>query len=95
MAKYMRCGPTSCLEDHPTTKTLRIGGRFISLTKLEKEAGLDHGYTSYIFSGRRTPSIPYAIKLAKALGMTIDDLLYAIEQHKQDLDEKFHSELAS
>jgi transcriptional regulator with XRE-family HTH domain len=85
----------SCLEDHPTTKTVRLGGRFISLAKIEKETGLDHGYTSYIFSGKRTPSVPYAIKLAKALGMSIDDLLYAIAERQDDLEKKFREQLAS
>jgi transcriptional regulator with XRE-family HTH domain len=95
MANRTRCGPISCLEHKPTHKTIRLGGRYISLTLIEREMGLDHGYVSYIFSGKRIPSIPYAEKLADALGMTLDDLLWAIRQRRKELDEKYQRQLAS
>lgn len=67
-----RPGPTQCLEETPSSKTIRLGGRFINMTRLS-EYGFDHGYLSYILSGQRTPSIPYATRVAKCLGILDDE----------------------
>lgn len=88
--------PTECLESKPTSKTIRLGGRFISLTKIA-EHGFDAGYLSYIFSGDRVPSVPYAMRLAKTLGLfteerepDVNGLFTLISQHiaEEDADRK-------
>lgn len=68
MAKRRVAGPTKCLDENPSSQSIRLGGRFINLARLA-ERGLDHGYVSRILSAERTPSIPYATKLAKELGI--------------------------
>lgn len=72
MAKQRAAGPTKCLDDNPSSKSIRLGGRFINLMRLA-ERGLDHGYLSRILSGERVPSVPYAMKLATELGILTDN----------------------
>ena len=95
MARKDYHGPTDCLETSPTRQSIRLAGRFISLTKLESRGGFDTGYTSRIFNGTRAPSLAYATRLANALGMTRDDLLAAIEERVKNLAREFQDSLAS
>lgn len=71
MAKQRAAGPTKCLDDNPSSKSIRLGGRFINLMRLA-EHGFDHGYLSRILSEDRVPSVAYAMKLATALGIVTD-----------------------
>ena len=83
--------PTRCLEDSPTGKSIYLGGRPINLSRLA-EYGMDSGYLSYILSGERTPSVAYAKKVAKCLGILKADgspdfagLLELIEERRVSL----------
>jgi hypothetical protein len=47
---------TSCIEEHPSKKTVQIAGRYVSLRKLSAYTGIDHGYLSRGCSeGSETP----------------------------------------
>lgn len=102
MPRQSRSGsPTRCLEANPTSHSIRLGGRFISMAEIERQFDLDHGYISYILQGKRTPSIPYAKRLAKALGMfdeegepDVNGLMKAIEERVADLAEEYRRKLA-
>jgi transcriptional regulator with XRE-family HTH domain len=94
--------PTRCIELNPTSKSVRLAGRYISLAKLEEQSGLDHGYVSYIFQGKRVPSLTYARTIAKGLGMLdekgepdINGLMAAIEDRKEELEKAYRKSLAS
>lgn len=91
MPRKRLLAPTLCLEDAPTRKSIRLGGRFISITRL-CEYGMDHGYLSYILSGERTPSVAYGKKVAKCLGLYNDEgepdfagLLVLIGERRREL----------
>lgn len=92
MLKPRRPAPTQCLEDTPSSKTVRLGGRFISITRL-CEYGMDHGYLSYVLSGDRVPSVLYGKKIARCLGILKDDgmpdldgLLQLIEERRAEME---------
>lgn len=92
--------PTRCLDDEPTSKTIRLGGRFVNITRLS-EYGMDHGYLSYILSGERTPSVAYGKKIARCLGILRDDgepdlegLLSLIADRRLQLDMEHRRKLA-
>lgn len=78
-------GPRACLEYKPTHQSIRFAGRYISLVKLANEGGFDHGYLSYVFQGKRMPSIDYALRIAKCLGMGLEEWLEAIALRRAEL----------
>lgn len=94
--------PTRCLEEKPTSKTIRLAGRYISLAKLDSECNLDHGYVSHILLGRRTPTLTYAKSIARGLGMLdsegnpdVNGLIRAIEERKAEIDTNYRKRIAS
>lgn len=46
-----------------------------SQTRLSKESGVSQTYISELEAGKSKPTVPIAIKLAKALGVSIAELL--------------------
>ena len=74
-------GPKSCIEYHPDTRSVMLGGRYINITLLADVMKCDHGYLCRILRGERTPSIPFLRRMADALSMTgTDELLAAIDE---------------
>ena len=49
----------------------------LTLIELAEKAGVAKSYMYYIECGKKTPSITVAVKIAQALGCTVDDLLRA------------------
>jgi len=71
----------SCIEDHPTTQTIKLGGKYIALRRLCNYTGVDEAYMSRMLAGKRDPmrmSVGLMLQIASALGMSIDDLIQAI-----------------
>ena len=50
------------------------GHRYVSLTKLASDVGISLSHLSRILTRQRKPSFPIAIRLADAMGMTLDRL---------------------
>ncbi|MDK2895286.1 MAG: hypothetical protein PWQ98_1413 [Moorella sp. (in: firmicutes)] len=46
-----------------------------SLTRLAKESGVSQTYISELEAGKSAPTIPIVMKLAKALGVSVSELL--------------------
>lgn len=42
-------------------------------SELARAICLDRSYVSLVLSGKRTPSLPVAAKMARKLGVTLDD----------------------
>ena len=51
------------------------GHRYVSLTKLASDIGISLSHLSRILTRQRKPSFPVAIRLADAMGMTLDWLV--------------------
>lgn len=51
------------------------GHRYVSLTKLASDVGISLSHLSRIFTHQRNPSIAVAIRLAAAMGVTLDRLV--------------------
>lgn len=51
-----------------------IVAKKINQGKIAAATGLDRGYLSKIISGKITPTLPTAFKLAKALEMRVEDI---------------------
>lgn len=66
---------TCCIESKPTVRTVKLLGTPISLSKLCVETGIAISYLSHILAGKRTPSIPVAINIGRALGIGLEELL--------------------
>ena len=78
--------PRLCIEKKPTSQTIYLGGVPINLTALAMSQGLDLGGVSKILSGKRRPSLPYASKMARGLGMGLEDMLDALEIRHEALN---------
>lgn len=81
-------GPRAYLESRPSSQSIRLGGRYINLSRMAEDEGFDHSYLSRIMCGERTPSVPYLTRIAECLSMTRDDLLTAIDIRKEELRDK-------
>ncbi len=55
-------------------KTLREGAE-LTQEQLAAKAGVDHSYISLLENGQRMPTIKTADKIARALGVTLADLV--------------------
>lgn len=80
----------SCIEEHPTTQTIRLGGKYISLRRLSRYTGVDEAYMSKMMAGKRDPmrmSLGVALQIAAALGMSLDELIQAIVERARELQQ--------
>lgn len=82
-----RRGPTQCIQHNPSkkNKTITFGGCFINIHEIERDHGLNPGYVSRILSGKANPTAAYLKKLSAALGMSITNLLTAIDERSQEM----------
>ena len=71
---------TTCIETSPTQKTITFAGDYLSLAQLSAKTGMYSSLVSRIFAGVRLPSLQSAIILSRALNMTIDEFLAALEE---------------
>jgi transcriptional regulator with XRE-family HTH domain len=76
-----RVGPTNCLEKRPTTQSVYFGQEFINLSLIAVTTGISISALSMIFSGKRTPRVANAKRIAQALGMNVGKFLGALEEH--------------
>lgn len=76
--------PTRCIERHPTRLTVYFAGTPINLAEVARsyEPPLLVPYLSYIFHGKRTPSLDYAEKLAFALGMQLQAFIEELKKER-------------
>lgn len=82
----MANGPIACIEQKPSRKTTYLNGVPISQSQLMRASDIDQGQISRILSGKRDPaevSLGQHLRLAAALGMTLDDLLDAIYARRE------------
>jgi transcriptional regulator with XRE-family HTH domain len=54
---------------------VRFAGRHVNLSELSRMFMLDQSYLSRILSGKRKPSWTYAIRIAEALDMGLEQFL--------------------
>jgi transcriptional regulator with XRE-family HTH domain len=71
-------------EDHPTKRTISFAGQTISASALAVKLKVSPSCISYIFSGKRNPSIPLAKRLAAELGMDPWRFLALLDQFTHD-----------
>jgi transcriptional regulator with XRE-family HTH domain len=76
--------PSDCLVLDPNPQSVRFAGRYVNISAIARSQGLSQSYVSKLLSGKQSPSILVAKKVAAALGMGLEDLLEAIEQRTND-----------
>ena len=74
-----------CFQPRPTRQSIYFGGRFINLSAIARTQHIDLSYLSRIMAGNRRASVDRYAIIARALEMTIEDLLAAIDQRAQML----------
>lgn len=78
--------PKGCLQEKPTAQSILFAGKYINLKEVARQQGIDESYLSRIFSGKRPlPRADYAMRIAKALGLGLEELIHAIEARKRSL----------
>ena len=65
-----------------------FAGRNLNLSELARENGLRRAHLHHIFNFRRTPSLFYAIRLSRALGMSLDEFVAALARRRFELEGK-------
>lgn len=79
--------PTRYLSEKANHQTIKLAGRHINIARLAEGEDLDHSYCTRIINGSRTPSVDYLRKVAKGLGMSVDGLLEAINDLREERQE--------
>lgn len=82
-----KAGSSGVFEKSPNAQTVRFGGKFINLSAIARAQGLDVSYLSRIFAGTRTPTLPYCIKIAAMLGMSLDDFVEGLRIRAKEIHE--------
>lgn len=77
---YMK--PVACIEPNPRWSTIQIGGEYINLHKLAKASKFSESYLSYIFAGRRSPTLATLQRISTALGMDTPGFVSVLEQYQ-------------
>lgn len=54
--------------------------REIRITELAGRVGIGVSHMSLIMSGKRMPSLPVAVKIAKEMGVTVDELCVRLSE---------------
>lgn len=67
-----------------TTRTVRFGGMYVNQHAISRAQGIDQGYLSCIFNGKKTPSIMMARKIAAAIGMDMETFFTAIDERREE-----------
>lgn len=89
-------GPRAYLEERPSHQSVRLSGRYINIKRLSYDLDMDHSYVTRIISGERAnPSYAYLKRIADAFLMTVDELVAAIADRKQERDTELRRRLAS
>ncbi len=57
-----------------------LAGKVVNVYALAQTTGMDQGYLSRILSRKRRPRIDYAMRIAQALDMGLEDFLVAIDE---------------
>lgn len=81
--------PISCLELHPNPRTVYLAGKPVNLMAIARTQGLDESYLSRILNGHRDViniSIGHGMKIAAALGMTLDDFIEAVTARQEYIE---------
>ena len=73
-------GHTGIIEENPDRRTIHFANRYVNLSALARETGFNRSYLSYVFRGKKSPSVPTLQKLSLALAMTMDDFMIALAQ---------------
>lgn len=74
--------PPSFIVRNPKCQNYKFAGRYLNLKLLAKHLGINHGYMSRIMSGERTPSVAYALLIANALHLSLDEFVEAVRERK-------------
>lgn len=61
---------------------LIFAGKSVNLNRLSTQEGFNYSYIWRVFKGLRVPSIPYAIRLAGYLHISLDEFLKELESQK-------------
>ena len=67
------------LVDKPNPQTIRFAGKFINLSEISRQSGIDSSYLSRIFRGERMPTVPYIRTISGILGMGVQQFLDALD----------------
>jgi transcriptional regulator with XRE-family HTH domain len=70
------------IETPPFANCVMFAGRYVKLSELSRQFMLDHSYLSRILSGQRYPSLKYALRVAEALDMGLEEFLAELDKKK-------------
>ncbi len=65
--------PKSCLQGKSRQRTVMFCGKSLNLSELARQIGVSPAHVSFIFAGKRQPSLETAERIAAALGMSFGD----------------------
>lgn len=71
-----------CVISNPNSTSVEFGGVYINQSEIARLVNRHYSYISLILAGKREPGLHVAQEIAKALNITVEDLVYAIEDRK-------------
>lgn len=69
-----------CILDKPTKQSIQLGDMYINLSAISRMQNIDISYLSKIINGVKPMSLGAARKIGAAIGMTIEELIDAIQE---------------
>lgn len=72
-----------CVLNKPNKQAILLGGKYINLSAISRSQSLDLSYLSKVINGIKPMSLNAGRKISAAIGMTIEELIEAIETRIQ------------
>jgi plasmid maintenance system antidote protein VapI len=79
-----------CILEKPTRQSISLGGKYINMSAISRLQDIDLSYLSKIINGQKPMSLNAARKIGAAIGMTIEELIDAIEERNRLRRERDH-----
>lgn len=78
--------PTGCLQEKPTSTSVILGGKHINILAISRQTNIDQSYLCKILRGKKHPTMETGIKIASALGMTVEEFMMAIQDRIKQIE---------
>lgn len=75
--------PLQCVLDRPTKDSVRLGNLYICLSAIARDQQIGWGHLHRIINGEKEGTMRVYVKIASAIGFSIEELLEAIEERKK------------
>lgn len=77
-----------CVMEVPSKDAVCVCGKYVNLHAIARTQNLNVAYVCHILQGRASPSLSCMMKVAGAIGVTLEELVEGIQERKERIAEQ-------